>query len=244
MKKPMKYVLAIIYLTFMFLNASGQKDSIKIHKKNMVDVRLGKGTFLAGGTLGLNLRNTGNQDQLIRKVDVEDLVDFTVRLNGAYAIKDEVFIGLGLEYGQTSRKGDYINTDDGSLSEVQFFQTSFSFRPFVKNHLPLDRIGRFNLINQTELIVELDQSITETTTDRVVTRQISNSQVYGLGLRPGIMVFIVKNFAVEASVNLAGVNFSNSTIKRTDAPDEVVRKASIDFKIDLLKLNLGFLIYL
>ncbi len=240
----MKYVFAIIYLTFICFYASGQKDTLKIPKTTLVDVRLGKGTFLAGATLGLNLRNTGNQDQLIRKVDVEDLVDFSVRLNGAYAIKNEVFIGLGLEYGQTSRKGDYINSDDGSLSDVQFFQTSFSVRPFVKNHLPLDQIGRFNLINQTELIVELDQSITETTTNRVVTRQLSSSQVYGLGLRPGIMVFIVKNFAVEASVNLAGISFSNSTIKRTDFPDEVVRNASIDFKIDLLKLNLGFLIYL
>jgi hypothetical protein len=58
------------------------------------------------------------------------------------------------------------------------------------------------------------------------------------------MVFIVENFAIEASVNLAGINFSNSTIKSTDIPDEVVRKASIDLKIDILKLNLGFLIYL
>ena len=240
----MKQYLASVFLTLLVIQAYGQTDTLKGHRKTMVDVRLGKGTFLAGGTLGLNLRNTGNQDQLIRKVDVEDLVDFTVRINGAYAIKNEVFIGLGLEYGQTSRKGDYINADDGSLSEVQFFQTSFSIRPFVKNHLPLDQIGRFNLINQTELIVELDQSITETTKDRVVTRQLSSSQVYGLGLRPGIMVFVVKNFAVEASVNLAGISFSNSTIKRTDIPDEVVRKASIDFKIDLLKLNLGFLIYL
>ena len=240
----MKYYLFSIFLTFLAFHASGQSDTLKGHKITVVDVRLSKGIFLAGGSLGLNLRNTGNQDQLIRKVDGEDLVDFSVRLNGAYAIKDEVFIGLGLEYGQTSRKGDYINADDGSLSEVQFYQTTLSIRPFVKNHLPLDQIGRFNLINQTELIVDLDQSITETTTDRVVTRQISSSQIYGLGLRPGIMVFMIKNFAIEASVNLAGINFSNSTIKRTDIPDEVVRKASIDFKIDIMKLNLGFLIYL
>jgi hypothetical protein len=240
----MKYYLASLLFTLLVINASGQSDTLGSQKKTMVDVRLGKGSFLAGGTLGLNLRSTGNQDQLIRKIDVEDLVDFILRINGAYAIKDNVFIGLGLEYGQTSRKGDYINTDDGSLSEVQYFQTSFSLRPFIKNHLSLDQIGRFNLINQTELIVELDQSITETTNDRVVTRQISSSQIYGLGLRPGILVFIVRNFAVEANVNLAGINFSNSMIKRTDLPDEVVRKASIDFKIDILKLNLGFLIYL
>ena len=240
----MRYYFFSIFLTLLAFHASGQSDTLEGHKKSLVDVRLGKGTFLAGGTLGLNLRNTGNQDQLIRKVDVEDLVDFSIQLNGAYAIKDEIFIGLGLEYGQTSRKGDYINADDGSLSEVQFFQTSFSLRPFVKNHLPLDHKGRFNLINQTELILELDQSITETTKNRVVTRQISNSRVYGIGLRPGVMAFVVNNFAVEASVNLAGINFSNSTIERTDMPDETVRKASIDFKIDILKLNLGFLIYL
>jgi len=54
---------------------------------------------------------------------------------------------------------------------------------------------------------------------------------------------VVKNFAVEATVNLAGVGFTVSGIKQTDAPDVYVRSADLDLKIDLLQLNLGFISY-
>ena len=65
----------------------------------------------------------------------------------------------------------------------------------------------------------------------------------GLGIRPGLLVFVLKNSAMEASVNIAGIGFSVSEIKETDKPDAIVKSADLDLKIDLLQLNLGFITY-
>lgn len=233
-------ILSIIYGGVAF-SQNPNKDR---QEGNDVMINLDKGDLMFGGTVGLNLRSMGNTDQLIRIVDIEDQLAFNIRLDGAYAIKDEVFLGLGIMYGQTNRTGDYINPDNGELSNISYFAYSVSLKPFVKNHLPLDRIGRFCLVNITEFMVQVDQSIAETTTNNIVTRDLSVSQEYGIGVRPGLMVFMVKNFAVEATVNLAGITYQHSRISSTGQPDETVSKAGIDLKIDLLQLNLGFLIYL
>jgi hypothetical protein len=237
------------YISFLalFFSASvlyGQTDTTLQRTRTKVDIRLDKGNFLIGGTVSLDLRENSNKDQLVRKINIENLASFAVRLDGGYAIKDDVFAGIGLQYGQTDREGDYINSSDGTLSNVKYFEQSISIRPFIKNHLPLDRRGRFNIVNQTELKFQIDQSISETTIDRVVTRTLSVDQAYGVGIRPGIMVFVVHNFAFEATVNLAGISYSHSRVETTGQPDMVVSKAGIDLKIDLLQLNLGFLIYL
>jgi hypothetical protein len=238
-----KWILTLVILG-AGIGGFAQKDSVAHRQQRRVDIRLNKGNVMVGGTIGLNSRNIGNQNQLIRKVDIEDMFSFNVRVDGAYAIKDDVFVGLGVEYAQTNRTGDYINPDDGTTSHVQYFANSYSFKPFIKNHLALDPIGRFNLINQTELQVNIQQSLTETTADNVVTRTLNTSQVYGIGVRPGLQVFVINNFAFEATVNLAGINYTRSRIETTNLPAETVTKGSIDFKIDILQVNLGFLIYL
>jgi hypothetical protein len=237
-------ILSVMLLIASAGNAYSQNTNKDRQEGNDVLINLDKGDLMFGGTVGLNLRSMGNTDQLIRIVDIEDQLAFNIRIDGAYAVKDEVFLGLGINYGQTNRTGDYINPDNGELSNISYFAYSVSLKPFVKNHLPLDRIGRFCLVNITEFMVQVDQSIAETTTNNLVTRDLSVSQEYGIGVRPGLMVFMVKNFAVEATVNLAGVTYQHSRISSTGQPDEIVSKAGIDLKIDLLQLNLGFLIYL
>jgi hypothetical protein len=242
----MKHLLILsVILLFAYAGSVYSQNPNKDRQEgNDVLINLDKGDLMFGGTIGLNLRSMGNTDQLIRIVDIEDQLAFNIRIDGAYAVKDEVFLGLGINYGQTNRTGDYVNPDNGELSNINYFAYSVSLKPFVKNHLPLDRIGRFCLVNITELMVQVDQSIAETTTNNIITRDLSVSQEYGIGVRPGLMVFMVKNFAVEATVNLAGVTYQHSRISSTGQPDEIVSKAGIDLKIDLLQLNLGFLIYL
>jgi len=65
----------------------------------------------------------------------------------------------------------------------------------------------------------------------------------GLGVRPGLLAFVLKNFAVETSVNVAGAKFTVTEINSTNAPDTKVQSGSLDVKFDLLQLYLGFIGY-
>ena len=242
-------IRAVLYLTGFVLFFSSpavlysQVAGVVPLNGNNLDIRLDKGSFLLGGTLGLNLKSAENENQLLRTALKERSDKFSLRLDGAYALKDNWFLGLGLVWGETNREGDYEDPNSGDISDVQFHSTSYSVRPFMKNHLPLSANRRFNLVVQTELGFSLDQSIQQTRIEEVITRSLKKEWGMGLGIRPGLLVFVLKNSAMEASVNIAGIGFSVSEIKETDKPDAIVKSADLDLKIDLLQLNLGFITY-
>ena len=202
-----------------------------------------KGRWMTGGTLSLHLKNTSDQDQLIRYVDANETYEFTIRADGAYAFADHNFAGLSLLYGQSKKTGLYEN-GDGEIYTEDFFATQYSFCPFLKNLTPLDKKGRFNIITQIELWNQIEQGITQTILNETVTRKNSVKYTGLLGIRPGISVFVLRNVAFETTLNVAGVKYSYEKIKTTALPDSKTETANIDFKIDILQLNIGIFVYL
>jgi hypothetical protein len=234
------FIMLVFFTGLLF----GQQDSIIKYPGADIDVRLDKGNFMLGGTLGLDLKASDNENQLLRTALSENSDRFNLRLDGAYAYRDETFFGVGFLWGVTNREGDYEDPNSGDVSNIKFHSTSYSVRPFVKNHLPLSPSKRFNLVVQTEIGFEINQSLEETTIGDIVTRKQSQEWGLGIGMRPGILAFVMKNAAVEASVNVAGIGFRVNEITETGKPDTNVRSAELDLKIDILQLNLGFITYL
>jgi hypothetical protein len=230
-KIMMKQKLLLIALIISILShqVHAQQDSTGNFPGAEIDVRLDKGDFMLGGTLGLNLKAAENENQLLQTALTENRDKFNLRIDGAYALKDKLFVGMGFLWGVTNREGDYENSD-GEISNIKLHSTSYSLRPFIKNHLPLGPSKRFNLVVQTELGFVIDQSIEETTTGDIVTRKLTDEWGFGLGVRPGLLAFVMKNFAVEATVNVAGIGFRVTDIKQTDEPDVSVRSARTGLK--------------
>jgi hypothetical protein len=220
----------------------GVADSLAPRFDNMKDFTK-KGCRLTGGTLSLKMKNTSDQDQLIRYVEANESYDFAIRADGAYAFADQNFAGLALIYGQTKKSGQYQN-GDGEIYSEDFFGNQYSFSPFLKNLTPLDKNGRFSIITQIELWNQIEQGITQTILNETVTRKNSLKYTGLLGVRPGISVFVLQNVAFETTLNIAGVKYSYERIKTTAKPDSKTETADIDFKIDILQLNIGIFVYL
>lgn len=202
-----------------------------------------KGRWAVGGTLAMKAKSNSEKDQLIRYVEADKSNNYSIKLDGAYAFRDFSFAGLGLLFGQSKSSGTYKNSDGVVYSE-EVFGKSYSFRPFLKNLIPIDKKGRFNIISQIELWYQHDQNVTQRVQEGVVTRKLSNKYTGLLGVRPGINVFVIKNVAMETTLNVAGISYSRDKIKSTDNPDTIVESGSIDFKIDILQLNIGVFVYL
>jgi|GEM_PF-2442762 len=217
-------------------------DSLELKFDNMKNFTQ-KGNWMTGGTLSLHLKNTSDQDQLIRYVEANETYDFSIRVDGAYAFADNNFAGLALQYGQSKKSGLYKNSD-GEIYSEDYYGNQYSFCPFIKNLTPLDKKGRFNIITQIELWNQVEQSITQTILNETVTRKNSVKYTGLLGVRPGISVFVLQNVAFETTLNVAGVKYSYEKIKTTDKPDTKTETANIDFKIDILQLNIGIFVYL
>lgn len=246
-----RLLFSFVWLSFLMLlsrNSVAQDypsnaDSLALRFDNMKDFTK-KGRWTTGGTLSLHLKNTNDQDQLIRYVEANETYDFTIRIDGAYAFADQNFAGLALLYGQSKKTGRYENSD-GEIYTEDFFGNQFSFCPFLKNLTPLDKKGRFNIITQLELWNQIEQGITQTILNETVTRKNSVKYTGLLGGTPGISVFVLGNVAFETTLNVAGVKYSYERTKTTDSPDSKTETANIDFnRYDILQLNIGIFVYL
>ncbi|MCU0377112.1 MAG: hypothetical protein MUC78_02535 [Bacteroidales bacterium] len=217
-------------------------DSAYLKFANMKDFTK-KGSWMTGGTLSLKFKNSTDKNELIRYVEDNRTYDFAVRVDGAYAFADLNFAGLALLYGQAGRSGVFQNSDGQTYTE-DLFGTGYSFTPFLKNLTPIDKKGRFNIITQIEFSNRIDQGITQIILNEELTRKQSLKYTGSLGVRPGISVFVLQNVAFETTLNVAGVKYSYERIRVTDLPDAKSETASIDFKIDILQLNIGIFIYI
>jgi len=218
-------------------------DSIpKFKIKPSYRVNLNKGDAFVGGTLSLNSKETVNKNALVLNIDDEQSNVISLGVDGGYALKDNFFIGLGVAYGQTTKRGHYTDSED-IQKYTQAYTNKMEFRPFIKNYVPLGPSRRFNIITQTELSFALQQSISESLVDNEITRTLSKKYVAGIGIRPGISVFVIDNFAIETTVNVAGINYSYEKSETTNQTPTVVKQGLIDLKIDIIQLNLGFFVY-
>lgn len=202
-----------------------------------------KGSWMMGGTLSLELKNSSDIDQLIRYVEQNETYDFVVRADAAYAFADKNFAGLALSYGQTARSGVFVNSDNEVYTE-DLFGNLFSFTPLLKNLTPIDKNGRFNIINQIEFKNQIEQGIKQTILNETLTRKQTLKYLGLLGVRPGISIFVLNNIAFETTLNVAGIEYSYERVKTTGQPDASTTSASIDLKIDILQLNIGIFVYL
>ena len=128
-----------------------KQDSILVPVAHSAGKRLTKGTWLLGGTLSAKSNNFSDIDLLV--VDVEDFDQraFNVRLEGSYFYKENVSVGLGLQYGEN--KADLIANllDNSYTRNIRKFSRNYGVVGFIKNHIPISSNNVFYVTNQTEL---------------------------------------------------------------------------------------------
>ncbi|WP_316822011.1 hypothetical protein [Pedobacter gandavensis] len=193
-------------------------------------------------TFSLSSRNAVNDNSIFVNYIDQKKNSWTVRGDGGYIIKKNLGVGLGLSYGQ-SKDNNLIKNADGNLTSNKSFSNNYGVRPFIKNFIPLDRKNRFYIVNQTEIQLLFDRSVKESVVDEILTRTYTSKDTYGVGLRPGLMIFIVKNFAFETTVDIFGINTSIERGKTTGMPDSRVTTTDMNFKINILKIGFGFSTY-
>lgn len=226
-----------------------EQQSIHTNEKTIVSKEdnpeglvIEKGLKFSILTFSLSSRNAVNDQNLFVNYLDQKKSSWAVRADGGYIIKKNLGAGLGLSYGQ-SKENNLIKAADGALTNNKSFSNNYGVRPFIKNFIPLDRKNRFYIVNQTEIQLLFDRSIKESVVNEILTRTYTSKDTYGVGLRPGLMIFIVKNFAFETTVDIFGINTSVETGRTTGQPDSRVTTTDMNFKINILKIGFGFSTY-
>lgn len=202
-----------------------------------------KGMLFSSLSFSLLTREAENDQQLFANYLDQRKSSLQVRLDPGYVLRDNLGVGIGLLYGYSSD----INTQlspDGVLSNNKRYERTFALRPYIKNFIPLGGGHRFYIIVPTELQFGYGGEVTESVTENVLTRTFSNTFYYGLEMRPGLLVFVHKQFGFEVNVGAFGLSSSVRRGTASGQPDSKVINHDLNLRINLLQLALGFTAYL
>ena len=206
-------------------------------------VEIKKGMLFSSLSFSLLTRQAENDQQLFANYLDQRKRNLQVRLDPGYVLRDNLGVGIGLLYGYSSDINRQLSAD-GILTENKQHERTFALRPYIKNFVPLGGGHRFYIIVPTELQFGYGGEVTESVTDNVLTRTFSNTFYYGLEMRPGLLVFVHKQFGFEVNVGAFGLSSSVKKGNSSGQPDSKVVTNDLNLRINLLQLSFGFTAYL
>jgi hypothetical protein len=231
------HVLAAIFLPCSILNAQNET-----HKSITNGVSMEKRTKFALLTFSLSDQRAENYQEFLTYYLDQSYTNWGISTDLGFLVDKNFGVGMGFSYGQTIE--DYTSENSfGLITTTTGRSERFVLRPFIKNFVPLTPKNQIFIILQTELQYSTETSDVESMTLLDRNETTSKKNIYGIGFRPGILLFVIKNFALETNVNVLGISTSVLNASSTGQPDSRVVTTDIDFKIDLLQLNFGFSMY-
>jgi hypothetical protein len=155
-----------------------------------------------------------------------------------YFIKDNFAIGVALNYQYNQNKHFYSNGYNYN------FSYSYAFLPFIKNYQMLGE--KWGLFLQSNIGVRIGKSRDENFTNGnpSVLERKSTQLEFQLATRPGIVYFIRKKWAIEATTGAIGF-FANSSRNENQETSETQKSGNFNLNLNwnFSNLNLGVKYY-
>ncbi len=243
-------ILFFILGSFTMLG-SDIEEEIPVHTAGK---RLVKGTWSIGGTFSGKSKDFSHLDFLFADINKYYQEAYTVRFEGDYFFKENLSSGMGLYYGAE----DYslsVNIFDNLMSRyLKSVGNKYGALAFLKNHIPVSANYIFFITNQTEIYYDYESANSETYVGSVLERKNSVKNSFGLGIRPGILIFFTEGFSFDINMGILGFSHSvqknkyqyppnNPPAKDMEKEDSKNRSTDINLKFDLLKVGFGFSYY-
>lgn len=208
-----------------------------------------KGQWIVGGNISYSTHDNENYKFLVIENINSTGYNFKVSPMFAYAIKDNMALGLRGGYNRQLLK---VNNADMNLGEDMNLGVSdyYSLKHtstgslIYRNYITLGKSKRFALFNEMQLTYGYGQAKLVDSSGAAVTGTYETTHDIAIGCSPGLVAFINNSTAVEVNVGVLGFNYSQ-TKQVTDQVYVGYRKASqMNFKINIFSIALGIAFYL
>jgi len=197
-----------IFLIFVFLLSStfiSFGNEIEANNGTHISGRkLIKGTWSVAGTFSGKSKDYNHIDLLVADIDKYYQKAYTIRLEGAYFFKENMSSGLGLYYGGEDNKLTVGILDNSFNRELQSIGKKYGTLAFLKNHIPVSNNNIFFITNQTEVYYDYESGNSQTNAGSSLERKNSVKHSFGLGIRPGILIFFTSGFAFDINMGILG----------------------------------------
>ena len=242
-----RYMRVFVFLTLTLTLIFSSEDLHAQQYKGKKDIE--KGSQMAGGTLNFGAENNKNEEVLRGNKDLESYT-VGIRPYYGYFIGKNLLVGFFLEY-EFSKSNEVTRWEDGLITPTERFESvkenshGFIVGPRLRYYIPMGKSGRFSLYLETNLGVGYSNGNIEIRNSEGEFREIpSEAFRLELNFRPGVSVFVYRNFALELSMGALG--FAAQTEKIGEGESATTKK-SADFDliidVDLAKVGIGLVGY-
>ena len=166
----------------------------------------------------------------------------------SYFVKDNISIGARFAYGRSITNLGNLSLelgDDLSFSVDNFKSVSNTYTGalFARMYLNLGDSKRFGLFSEGRVAYGYSESNSSSGTGADLSGVYQLKHNLNIGFSPGITCFMDNHVAVEASVNVAGLNFNWYDQTRDQVEKGERHSSSASFKINLLSVDIGIVFF-
>ncbi len=201
-----------------------------------------KSNIYLGISFSVENKDIQNVDYLVKQVVDGKKNNFNIKLKGGYYIGDYTMLGLNVDYTQKQFSGKVLQNSDTVTSNV--ISRGFSVTPTLRPSFPLLANNRLSFFTEIGLTYGLSTSLDRTIQNvDEINRSFEKIHTFSIGISPGITFFAMENFAFEVGLNVLGYTMEISDRTRNNTEHSRVVRNNVDFKLNLLSLDMGLSYY-
>ena len=242
----MKHILIMLLLVCSIpAMAKGIRFDRGIEQKTFIP----KGQWMVGASFSYSEHTDDNFKWLVMDDVTSTGYTFKVSPVVSYFIRDNIAIGGRVAYsrGLTDLGNLSLNLGDDlsfDLSNYKDKSHTVSGSFFIRTYLNLGDSKRFGLFNEARVTYGYGQSNVEDGTGDELKGTHQIKQNLNFGVAPGITCFINNYVAVEAAIDVLGLDFKWYDQKTNQVETGKRTNSGANFKINLLSINLGITFYI
>lgn len=216
----------------------------------MANVIVPKGQWILGANASYSTHDNDSYNFMVIEGIHSDGYTFRVSPLLAYAIRDNMAVGLRAVYSRTNLtidKADLVFGDDTSGTTIQVndyksVKHSYTFALSWRQYIPLGKSKRFALFNEMQLGAGGTQS--KFANGQPVKGTYETGYTLSLGVSPGLVAFATNNVAIEVNVGVMGISYSSVKQVHNQVTVGHRRSSNMNFKVNIFSIGVGVAFYL
>ena len=241
--------IKLLIVMFLFLGAHAAQGQEHFSRNIDQVVFVPKGQWVVGLSANYGQSKFDNYQYLVVENINGDNYSFKVSPMLCYMFKDDLGIGGRFAYNRTRTKmnsADFVLSSEDSFSVDNLYAITQSYHSTVllRQYMSLGKSKRFGIVNEMTLRYGLSESKLASGSGIDFSGSFMRTHSFGMGVSPGLCVFLSNYSAVEVNVGVLELGYSKMRQTNNQIQVANTKNKSANFKINLFSISIGVAFYL
>lgn len=244
-----KTTILLILLTVLFRSGCLKANAEEFEPDFESVCFVPKGQWIAGVSVSYSQSTQNNYQFLVLENVNGDTYNFKVSPMVMFTFKNDMAAGGKFGYNRQLTKletADIVLDSETSFDVDHLYRLSHSYygMAILRNYFSLGKSKRFAIFTETQFEVGGGQAKLMSGLGENLSGNYEESWNIGLGLAPGMSVFLNNFAALEVNIGVLGLEYQHIKTITDQIYDANIKARSANFKINLFSISFGVAFYL